>query len=83
MREQWTALELFQIFSSFCWKRPTTNQSIQHKTSHVATKMPKGNWSEYSVYGNLNTKEDNKVKRKNSKKEESCQKICLPASVER
>ena len=29
----------------------------------MATRMPKGNWSEYSVYGNLSTKEDNKVKR--------------------
>ena len=47
----------------------------------MATKMPKGNWSEYSVYGNLSTKEDNKVKRENRKKEGNRPKICSPASV--
>ena len=33
--------------------------------------MPKGNWSEYSVYGNLSTKEDNKVKREKEEEKES------------
>ena len=47
----------------------------------MATRMPKGNWSEYSVYGNLSTKKDNKVKRKNRKKRGNRPKICSPASM--
>ena len=40
---------------------------------------------EYSVYGNLSTKKDNKVKREGEKKKKrwNRQKICWPASMER
>ena len=48
----------------------------------MATKMPKRNWSEYSVYGNLSTKKDNKVKRE-KKKKKNRPKIYPPASMER
>ena len=43
-------------------------------------KCQRGTGHEYSVYGNLSTKEDNKVKRE-KKKRRNCPKICLSASV--